>query len=140
MTEPTRTLNIVACKVVYTGTNAKGNEYHIHEVMATKPDGSPVELPLRSFDNLPLGTAEYLVEQYVGKNGEVSYTLKTPGRRGGGGGRPAPQQPSLEPRVAALEQAVQNLTAQVLQLQAPGSAAATSRPLSTIPASAPPAF
>lgn len=136
MSDATRTLNIVACKVVYTGTNKKGNEFHIHEVMATKPDGSPVDMPLRSFDNLPLGTGEFLVEQYVAKNGDVSYTLKTPGR-GGGGGRPAP---NLEPRVAALEQALANLTARVNNLQAPGSAAETSSPLSTAPAPAPPAF
>lgn len=129
MSEASRRLNILKCTVVYTGTNAKGNEFHIHEVMATKPDGSPVELPLRSFDNLPLGEADYLVEQYVGKTGETSYTLKIPG----GGRRGAPATSGVEQRLAAVEQGLALLKAQVEQASA-GRAPAS--PVSTPPAPA----
>lgn len=104
MTTARRSLNVVGCKVTYTGQSKKtGKEFSIYEVMATKPDGSPVELELRSFDNLPLGVGEFEVEKRVDPKYGDTYMLKVPGPRG-------PQANPLEQRVSALEQQVALLT------------------------------
>jgi hypothetical protein len=106
MSDTRRSLNIIACKAIKSGTNAKGREWTIYEVMATKVDGSPVELELRAFDPLPLGVGDYEVEKRSDPKYGDSYTLKIPG-----GGNRGPQVNPLEQRVAALEQKVALLVA-----------------------------
>lgn len=119
MSESRRTLNIVACRSIKSGTNAKGREWTIYEVMATKPDGAPVELELRAFDPLPLGVGEYDVEKRVDPKYGDSYTLKIPG-----GAPRGPQVNPLEQRIAALEQKVALLEGAQLGPQGTASAGA----------------
>lgn len=99
-----RSLNIVSCKAVKSG-QSNGRDWTIYEVMATKVDGAPVELELRSFDPLPLGVGEFEIEKRVDPKYGESYTLKLPG------GHRGPQVNPLEQRVAALEQKVALLEA-----------------------------
>lgn len=105
MSDTRRSLNIISCKVVKAGTT-NGRPWAIHEVMATKVDGSPVELELRSFDPLPLGVGEFDVEKRVDPKYGESYTLKIPG-----GGNRGPRVDPVEQRLAALEQKVALLEA-----------------------------
>jgi hypothetical protein len=107
-------LEILECKAVFTGTNANGKPYTIHEVLARDPaKGTIIQLPLRSFDLLPLGVGTYEVETYQKPGKEKTYTLKKPGGGGGGGGGAA-----LAGRVALLEEAVEQLKQNIAALRA----------------------
>lgn len=102
-----RTLEIVACEVAFQGKNRSGGDMTIYNVTARKADGTPVDLPLRSFDQLPLGVAEYSVEPYDGTNGRT-YTLKDPNAPSSAspGARLGPKVDELRDRIDLLEQTV----------------------------------
>lgn len=120
----TRTLNIVSCTAVHSGTNNDGEAYTIYEVEALGADGAKVALPLRSFDNLPPGEAEYAVKPYQKPNGETTYTLSKPG--GNPGARLGPKVDELRTRLEVLE-------ATVAQLQSDLKAVADGRSEATQP-------
>lgn len=106
-TATTKSLVVTGCKSVYTGTSDRG-EYQIYEVTATDADGGPITVPLRSFSALPAGAGDFGVTPYTNKSGEVTYTLKQPGRSGGGGS--SPQLADLQHRIEVLERTVLTLT------------------------------
>lgn len=69
-------LRIIDCKPVYHGTNNKGDDYTIHEVRASKTDGTLINEKLRSFTALPVGqTIEVTVVPYKSKEYGKSFTL-----------------------------------------------------------------
>ena len=69
-------LRIVACQQVYSGLNPKGHRYTIFEIGATKPDGTPINEKLRSFEALPIGdTIEVVVTPFHSEIHGRSFTL-----------------------------------------------------------------
>lgn len=79
------TLKVVDCKPVYHGVNGKGDAYTIHEVKATKPDGSLVNEKLRSFSALPVGQPiEVTVVPFVSEKHGRSFTLYPTGAKATG--------------------------------------------------------
>lgn len=104
-----RSLIVTECKLVYTGQGDKG-EYQIFEVEATTDDGTPVGLPLRSFSDLAAfkgKVTEFEVQPYEKPGKPTTYTLKAP-------------KGSTNIRVAALEERVKLLEAQMQQLISAG--------------------
>lgn len=71
-------VQVIECTLGYTGTNSRGEEYHIYNVKACTPNGEPIQQDLNSFEDLPLGEHTLMVTKYVRtKDGadKVSYTL-----------------------------------------------------------------
>jgi hypothetical protein len=110
----TRLLRITSCKDVYHGSNDKG-DFIVYEIGAVDADGNPVEVDLRSFDNLPLDgePREFEVTPYHGKNG-VSYTLRLPGQARATGSSPGAR---LGPKVDELRERVDGLEHRLTQLE-----------------------
>jgi len=95
-------LRITACASVYHGEHPNGHKYTIYEIEAAKPDGTPVEQRLRSFEELPVGEEiDLSVVKYQDESAGISYTLS---RRGGSGNAA---------KIKKLEQVVQDLTARL---------------------------
>lgn len=115
----TRKINVIGCSAVHSGTKDDGTEFTIYEVEATNAEGARIELPLRSFDELPPGEAEYTVTPYQTRRGDTTYTLGKPG--GNPGSRLGPKVDELRTRLDVLE-------ATVAQLQADLRAVADGRP------------
>jgi hypothetical protein len=86
----TRLLRITSCKDVYHGSNDKG-DFIVYEIGAVDADGNPVEVDLRSFDNLPL-------------DGQARATGSSPGAR-------------LGPKVDELRERVDGLEHRLTQLE-----------------------
>lgn len=75
-------LRILACRHVYRGKNARGDEYNIYEVDAAKLDGTPVNEKLRSFAPLPIGQdVDVTVTPFVSERHGRSFTLQQKGSR-----------------------------------------------------------
>lgn len=113
----TKQLDILECKATYTGSNATtGDEYTIYEVTARDPaKGTLLQVPLRSFSNLPLGVGTYEVSKYEKPGKPASYTLKLPRGQGGGGNGGGG---ALAGRVSVLEEAVSQLKAEIAGMRA----------------------
>lgn len=101
----TRKLRIRDCQPVFKGTGANG-EYTIYEVDAVNADtGEIINLPLRSFEHLEVDeTAEFEVAPYERPGKPVTYTLKKPKAKGGGGSSLGPKLDKLRERVDLIEQ------------------------------------
>jgi hypothetical protein len=119
----TRKLVITECREERRG-ETDGREWVRYTVKATKPDGTPIQQPLRSFEALPVGEASELEVKPHEASG--TFTLRRPGRRGGGNA-------GLQRRVDEVESNVLELDSRVgvLELwkdqatgQAPAAAAA----------------
>lgn len=103
-----RRLNITGCRQVHSGIGNNGKPYEIYEVDATTEQGLVVNLPLRSFSNLPMGVNTFNVAPYTNNRGETSYTLSLPQQRGGG----------VNPQVlAAMQENIQSLQTRVTSLE-----------------------
>lgn len=115
----------------YTGTNSAGGTYKLYQIIATKPDGTPITFNLRSFSDLPRN--EVLKVECTLRPSEKygdSYTIEVLE----GGDRYA----RLEDRVKILEE---ELTRVTHFLQGRGEfrgSAAPAEPPPTPPPSAPP--
>lgn len=105
---PTR-LRITACNQVYVGKNARGDEFTIYEVEASKADGSPVEEKLRSFENLPLEVLDLNVTRYASQKYGLSYTLS---RR---------TKPNRDQQIAELNDKIDALSARLRVLEEKGA-------------------
>lgn len=58
-----------------------GEEYVMYQVIATKPDGIPIEQNLRTFDELPLNEVlDVTVTPFTSEQWGTSYTLKLKGQ------------------------------------------------------------
>jgi len=105
----TRRINVLSCTPVHTAPKKDGSgDYTIYEVSALNMEGAPIDLPLRSFDDLPLGEAEYTVTPYDGGQ-QTTYTLGKPS--GNPGARLGPKVDELRTRLDALEATVAQLQA-----------------------------
>lgn len=99
-----RRLIVRDLKRIHSGRTSKGAEYIIWQVIATKPDGTPIDQNLRTFEELPKNEViEVTVEPYNSEQYGTSYTLKQVGRRS-----TRDELKALTERVARLEQAVYN--------------------------------
>lgn len=98
----TATLNITECTLGYTGSNDKG-EFQIFDIKALDSKGNPVAAKLKAFGPVPLGSAQYEMEKYTSKKGDVSWTLKV-NRSNSGGGVSYEDFTNLSNRVTAVEQ------------------------------------
>lgn len=79
MSDLKRKLSVTSCEVTHSGTNKKGEPYSIYEVHAVGEDGQPVDEPLKSFAELPIGELrEYRIETYDHPRYGRSYTLSLP--------------------------------------------------------------
>jgi hypothetical protein len=96
---------VTETRPLHTGRTKSGEEYQIHQIIATKPDGTviPQSLNLRSFEDLPRNTViEVEAELFESEKYGNSYTLKQKGG-GGGSGTLAQQVKALEQRIAHIE-------------------------------------
>lgn len=108
-------IRIINTSIVKEGTSNAGKPWTLREVTATKLDGEPIDLKLKTFDDLS-GEVDVEFEKQEHEKYGVSYILKRPG---GGGGQPRQSQAAsglgeavdllrqnhehLQNRVAALE-------------------------------------
>lgn len=116
------TLRILACRQVYSGTNARGDQYTIYEVDAQNQRGEPINEKLRSFTSLPIGQdVEVEVTVFNSERHGKSYTLHPKNKRSSQEQvnqateklqRQDEEIAQLKQRVQRLEQVVQQLTAQ----------------------------
>lgn len=98
-------LRITSCTQVYHGQNARGDQYTIYEVEATRENGAPVRERLRSFENLPLELIEVMVVPYRSAKFGISYTLSRRNR------------PNSAERIAELTQRADGLDRVVAELK-----------------------
>lgn len=102
-------------KEIHKGTGNNGRDYVIYQVIATNEGGVPIDLNLRSFQQLPKNQLiEVNVERFESDKFGVSYTLSTQKQGGEAVGK----------RIGELERAVAELTKRVGQLEAGRQAAA----------------
>lgn len=88
-------------RVTSSGRTRKGSTYSLYQVIATKPSGEPINLNLRSFEDLPKDVViEVDAELFRSEHNGNSYTLQRKGAPGGGSG---PRLDSLEERVKRIE-------------------------------------
>lgn len=68
------------CKVIHSGTARDGAAYTMHQLIATKPDGAPIQKNLRSFEDFPLHeVVDVTVTPFVSEQYGTSYTIKRKG-------------------------------------------------------------
>lgn len=80
---------VTSTKVTASGTTSSGGTYNLHQVIATKPDGTPITLNLRAFEELPTGVPiDVDCELFRSERYGDSYTVK---RKGNGSGSPQAQ-------------------------------------------------
>lgn len=115
-------------KHIHSGTTKAGSDYTIQQVIATKVDGTAIDLNLRTFDELPKDEPiEVTVEKFESPQYGISYTIKPAGKSGGMG----KSIDELRGRVVKLE-------AQVAELMR-GQPAPSVAPPPPAPATPPPA-
>lgn len=113
-----RKLTVTSISQITTFTNKRGNPSTLYEVYALGEDGEPIDLPLRSFEELPQNELiEVDVERYFHEKHGESYTLST-GRGGGGsgGGSPSPGA-RLGPKVDELRDRLDEIERRVARLE-----------------------
>lgn len=129
--KPTRRLIVRELRKIHEGRTQKGAEYTIWQVIATTPDGRPIEQNLRTFEELPKSEViEVTVDRFVSQQYGESYTLKQVGRR-----HTKDEIKELRQRIEALERVVyqgqQQQAAPPPPPSSPPSAPATPPPVST---------
>jgi hypothetical protein len=97
-------LRITACSSVFTGRQS-GVEYTLYEIEAETESGKRIDVPLRSFEELPLEVIDVTVTKRTLAQG-TSYTLARKNKHQAT--REAVRE--LKARVGALEQTVLDLT------------------------------
>lgn len=119
----TRKINVINANPVRSGPNANGGTWTLYEIDATDPEGSPIDLKLKSFDQLD-GEVEVEVEKQEHEKYGTSYMLRPAGSRsgGGGGGNPGarlgPKVDELREHISVLENRVTDLVARVVKVEA----------------------
>lgn len=89
---------VTQTRVTNSGRTRTGGEYTLYQVIATKPSGEPINLNLRSFEDMPKNVVlDVEAELYRSEQYGDSYTLK---RLGGG---TASELQKLEERVKRIE-------------------------------------
>lgn len=92
---------VTETRVTYEGKNKQGHTYKLYQIIATKPDGSPVPFNLRSFEDMPKGEVlEVAAEIYRSQQYGDSYTLT---RKGGSKSATKNELEKLAERVTAIE-------------------------------------
>lgn len=100
--KPKRKLIVRELRKIHTGRTKAGAEYVVWQVVATTPDGRPIDVNLRTFEELPRNEViECTVELFKSEQYGDSYTLKQLGRRS-----TKDELKALEARVAKLEQTI----------------------------------
>jgi hypothetical protein len=68
------------CKVIHSGNQRSGGTYTMYQLIATKPDGAPIPLNLRSFEDFPLNeVVDVTSTPFVSESYGTSYTIKRKG-------------------------------------------------------------
>lgn len=79
-----------------------GKSFTLYQVVATKPDGQPIDLNLRAFEDLPRDEVMPVeVTPFVSEQYGTSYTLKPKAKS-----KQSLKMEELEQRVAAVERAI----------------------------------
>jgi hypothetical protein len=139
---PTRKINVVSAIEVHSGTSDSGREWHLYEIVATTPEGEPIDLKLKSFERLD-GLVDVEVEKQTHERFGDSYMLKPVGGGGGGGGNPGarlgPKVDELRGRIERLESWKDNVSSELEGLRQLATQAAGGRVYGQPPPPAPPA-
>lgn len=112
-----RKIHVVSTPVIKSGTGRNGSTYTLREVIATDPEGAPIQEKLKTFDDgITSGPVEVEVERQDDPQWGPSYLLRLP-RQGGGGGSPGarlgPKVDELRDRLERVEQQIQHLLTEV---------------------------
>lgn len=102
-------IRIINTSIVKEGVSGAGKAWTLREVTATKLDGEPIDLKLKTFEDLS-GEVDVEFEKQEHEKYGVSYILK---RKGGGGG----SQPRQSQAASGLGEAVDLLRQNVEHLQ-----------------------
>jgi hypothetical protein len=125
----TRKINVISSRPLHSG-ETNGKPWSIYEIVATTPEGEPIDLTLKSFDQLD-GLVEVEVEKQEHEKYGTSYMLK----RAGGGGQSAGAR--LGPKVDELRDRLERLESIVTRLVEEGNGL---RALARPPAAAAPGY
>jgi len=109
-----RTITVIETTVIKQGTSDSGKPWALREVTAIGENGEPIDLKLKTFDDLK-GTVQVEVERQEHEKFGVSYLLKLP--RGSEGSHPPPAGARLGPKVDAVETRVAQLETDVTYLK-----------------------
>lgn len=72
----TRFIIVKETREISTGRSQSGREYTMWQLIATKPDGTPIEQNLRAFEDMPRGEVlEVSVTPFVSQQWGTSYTV-----------------------------------------------------------------
>lgn len=72
----TRFIIVKETREISSGRSQNGREYTMWQLIATKPDGTPIEQNLRSFEDMPRGEVlEVAVTPFVSQQWGTSYTV-----------------------------------------------------------------
>lgn len=95
----TRFIIVRETREISRGRSQSGREYAMWQLIATKPDGTPIEANLRSFEDMPRGEVlEVAVTPFVSEQWGTSYTVARKNKS-----QLHSDLESLERRVAAIE-------------------------------------
>lgn len=111
----TRKIHVIDAKEISSGTGAKG-AWTLYEIVATTPEGAPIDLKLKSFEKLD-GPVEVEVEKQSHEKYGDSYMLKKAGG-GSAGARLGPKVDELRTRVEALEEQAEFIRNQISSINA----------------------
>jgi hypothetical protein len=115
----TRKINVVSSRELHSG-ETNGKPWSIYEIVATTEGGEPIDLTLKSFEQLD-GLVDVEVERQDHEKYGTSYMLKRVGGGSGGssqaaGARLGPKVDELRDRLDRLEPIVDRLREQVTGL------------------------
>jgi hypothetical protein len=115
-----KTITVIETSVIKQGRSSGGKDWTLREITAVSENGEPIELKLKSFDDLK-GTVQVIVERQDDEKYGTSYMLKLP--RGSEGSNPPPAGARLGPKVDAFEQRLRDLELRVEALERPSTRA-----------------
>lgn len=121
MADGKRTIIVTGANEIKTGTSSKGGKWTLTGIDATTESGDPIDLKMKTFDNLPQGQPiEVEIEKQEHDKYGTSYLLKRPKKEGSGNGLGGAVD-DLRERVEVLEAKVAALAGGQTPAPSPGS-------------------
>jgi hypothetical protein len=126
----TRKIVVREQKEIHRGTNRRGHDYVIYQLIATTEGGVAIDQNLRSFQKLPLNQLiEVTIERFESTNFGVSYTVSTKAKGADAVGQ----------RISGLERQVEELAKRLAAVESSvRQNGAAPQPGSQSPAATPP--
>lgn len=133
----TRRIVVKELKEIHKGTDKRGRDYTIYQLIATTEGGAPITENLRSFQQLPKNQViDVTIDRFEGGNGAVSYTVSTKAKGGDAVGKRVKE---LEERLDRQGAELKKLIDRVKRLEGANGAAPAGQAGSPAPQGAPPA-